>query len=100
MGTILGSKVTNDGKIVFSVSMDHEEALQLRGHINDIRVFSERVVDIKTNLTMRGKNAATKYFLIPRELRENVRFSSQVTCQKIETKNKVMFVYIIDKHQL
>ena len=100
MGHILGSKVTNDGKVIFTVCMEHEEALQLQGHIDDVHIFSERIANIKTNISMRGSAAATKYFLIPRELRYNLRFSSQVACQKIETKNKVIFVYIIDKHQL
>ncbi len=100
MGQILGSKITNDGKVVFTVSMDHDEALQLQGHIDDIHVFSGKVADIKTNISMRGQGAATKYFLIPRELRHNVRFSSEVLCQKIETKSKLIFVYVVDKHQL
>ena len=100
MGHILGSKVTNDGKIMFTVCMEHEEALQLQGHIDAIHIFSEKIANIKTNISMRGQNAATKYLLIPRELRHNLRFNSEVSCQKIETKNKVIFVYIIDKYQL
>jgi len=100
MGHILGSKVTNDGKVVFTVCMEHDEALQLRGHIDDIHIFSEKIADVRTNVSMRGQNAATKYFLIPRELRHNIRFSSQPSCQKIETKNKIIFLYVIDKHQL
>jgi len=100
MGHILGSKVTNDGKVVFTVCMEHEEALQLQGHIDNIHIFSERIADIKTNVSMRGQNAATKYFLIPREMRHNIKFSSEVSCQKIETRNKLIFIYTIDKHQL
>ena len=100
MGHILSSKVTSDGKVVFSVCMDHEEALHLQGHIDNIHLFSDRTASIKTNLSMRGKNSATKYFLIPRELRHNIKFSGEVNCQKIETRNKLIFIYIVDKHQL
>ncbi len=100
MGHVLGSKVTNDGKVIFTICMEHEEALQLRGHIDDIHIFSERIANIKTNICMRGKGSATKYFLVPRELRNNVRFSSEVACHRIETKNKNIFVYVIDKYQL
>jgi hypothetical protein len=100
MGHILGSKITHDGKVIFTVCMEHEEALQLQGHIDDVHIFSERIANIKTNVAMRGQNAATKYFLIPKEFRHNIRFSSEASCHKIETKNKLIFLYIIDKFQL
>lgn len=100
MGQILSTKVTNEGRVIFVVSMEQEEALQLQGHTDDIHIFSEKVANNKANLSMRGKNSATKYFLIPRELRSNLKFNSDVVCQKIETRNKCIFVYVIDKHEL
>ncbi len=100
MGSILGSKITKDGKVVFEVIMDYEESLQLKGHIKNIHVFSEDVADIRTNLTGRGKNEATKYFLIPRELRKNIKLTDKVKCQKIETDSKIVFIYVVDKLRL
>ena len=97
MGAILGSKVTADGKVIYTISLDHEEALQLRGHIDNIKVFSEKVVDIKTNLSARGKNEATKYFLIPTKLRKELKFHGEVSCQRLDSKNKTIFIYIVDK---
>lgn len=99
MGKILNSKSLPNGKLLFEVMVDYEEALQLRGHVTNIHVFSENTLDIGTNISMRGKNEATKYFLIPKELRKNLRFRSSVRCQKIETPSKVMFVYVIDKFE-
>jgi hypothetical protein len=97
MGRILGTRTTKDGKVVFEVELDYEEALLLKGHIQNIHVFSEDVAEIKTNLSQRGKNEATKYFLIPRELRANLKFNEKVKCQKLETGNKIIFVYVVDK---
>ena len=97
MGSIISSKTTKDGSIIYEVVMDYEEALQLKGHIKNIHIFSEDVIDIKTNLSSRGKNEATKYFLIPRELRKNVKFTDKVKCQKLETNSKTIFVYVVDK---
>ena len=98
MGSIIKSKVVKD-KIIFSVKVEQEEALQLRGHINDIHIFSERIADIRTNLSGRGKNSATKYFLIPRELRKDIKFpqAKQISCQKIDTKEHAIFVYLVNK---
>ncbi len=97
MGRILGTKTTKDGKVVFEIELSYEESLQLRGHINNICVFSEDAAEIKTNLSQRGKNEATKYFLIPRELRPGLRFNEKVKCQKLETDSKIIFVYVVDK---
>ena len=74
--------------------------VQLKGHINNICVFSEDAAEIKTNLSQRGKNEATKYFLIPRELRSDLKFNEKVKCQKLETNSKIIFVYVVDKINL
>ncbi|MBS3100692.1 hypothetical protein A2641_01005 [Candidatus Nomurabacteria bacterium RIFCSPHIGHO2_01_FULL_37_25] len=97
MGAILSSRIKDDGKVVFEVSLDYEEATQLKGFMNNIHIFSENVADIKANISQRGKNEATKYFLIPKELRKNMKFNAKTTCQKIETKTKTIFIYVIDK---
>jgi superfamily II RNA helicase len=98
MGSILNSKIVKD-KIIFSVCMDQKEALQLKGHVNDIHIFSEHVADIRTNLSGRGKNSATKYFLVPKELRKDIKFqqSKQISCQRLDTKEHVIFVYLVNK---
>ena len=97
MGIILGTKTTKDNKIIFEVEMDYEESLKLKGHIKNIHVFSEDAAEIKTNLSQRGTNEATKYFLIPRKLRENLKFNEKVKCQKIETDTRTIFIFVVNK---
>ena len=97
MGTILGTKITKDNKIIFEVEMDYEESLKLKGHIKNVHIFSEDAAEIKTNLSQRGTNEATKYFLIPRELRGDLKFNEQVKCQKIDTDTRTVFVFVVNK---
>ncbi|MFH1521649.1 MAG: hypothetical protein ABIF18_01695 [archaeon] len=97
MGTILGTKTTKDNKIIFEVEIDYEESLKLKGHIKNIHVFSEDATKIKASLSQRGTNEATKYFLIPRELREDLTFNEEVKCQKIETDTRKIFVFVVNK---
>ena len=97
MGSILGTKTTKDNKVIFEVEMDYEESLKLKGHIKNVHVFSEDAAEIKTNLSQRGTNEATKYFLIPRELRENLTFNEKVKCQKIDTDTRTIFVFVVSK---
>jgi len=100
MGTILSTKMTKDDKVVFEIEMDYEDSLKLKGHIKNIHVFSEDAAEIRTNLSQRGTNEATKYFLIPRELRDGLDFSKDVKCQKIETDTRKVFIFVVDKVQL
>jgi hypothetical protein len=100
MGQILSSKVTNDGKVVFTVCLDPEEALQLKGHIDNVHIFSDKITNIKTHLAMRGRHSATRYLLVPKELRKDLKSDSEVSCQRIDTKNKIIFIYVIDKYKL
>ncbi len=97
MGKILGTKITKDNKIIFEVEMDYEESLKLKGHIKNVHVFSEDAAEIKANLSQRGTNEATKYFLIPRELRSNLTFNEEVKCQKIDTDTRTMFIFVVSK---
>lgn len=100
MATILGSRVSKEGKIIYEVEMDYQESLQLKGHLKNVYLFSENVTDTRTNISGRGKNEVTKYFLIPRELRSNIKLTDKVKCQKIETPLKIIFIYVVDKIRL
>ena len=97
MGSIIGIKTVKNDKVVVELEMDYEESLKLKGHIKNIHVFSEDASEIKTNLSQRGTNEATKYFLIPRELRGDLTFNENVKCQKMETNSRIIFVYVVDK---
>lgn len=98
MGSIISSKVKEDGKIIFEVIVDSEEALQLRGNMNNVHVFSDDVIDVITNVAERGKNESTKYFLVPKQARKNFKLSGSVRCQKFDAKNKTFFIYVVDKY--
>lgn len=96
MGTIINTRREGD-KIVSEVLSDYEEYLQLKGHLENVRLFSENSAEIQTNISQRGKNSATKYFLIPRQYRKGFKFNNATSCQKIDLGSKVVFVYIVDK---
>ncbi len=97
MGTILSTRTTKDNKIIFEVEIGYEESLKLKGHIKNIHIFSEDASKVKSNLSQRGTNEATKYFLIPRELRNNLKLDEEVKCQKIETDTRTIFVFVMNK---
>lgn len=98
MATIISSKrQSENGKVILEVASDYDEFLQLRGHLDDIHLFTEKTAEVKTNISQRGKNEATKYFLIPREFRRGFKFNNTTSCQRIDIGNKVVFLYVVDK---
>ena len=96
MGKILSSRRQGKG-ILFEVEVGYDEATILHGHYDDVHLFTEKIAEFETNISSRGKNSATKYFLIPKNLRRNVDYKCPVNCQKIETGDKIIFVYVVDK---
>jgi len=99
MGKIISSRKEKD-KVISEVMFDYEEYLQLKGHLDDVYLFTEHVAEIQANISQRGKNEATKYFLIPRQLRKGLKFDNAISCQKIELKDKTIFIYVIDKNKI
>ena len=96
MGTIISSK--KDGEsVILEILAEYEEFLQLKGHLNNIRLITENVAEVQTNISQRGKNQATKYFLIPRQFRKGFKFNNTTSCQRLDIKDKVLFIYVIDK---
>jgi len=96
MGTIINSKRIG-GKVITEISSNYEEHLFLKGHLEDVYLFSEHVAEVQTNISQRGKNSATKYFLIPRQFRNGFKFNNATSCQKIDLGNKVVFIYVVNK---
>lgn len=100
MGMILSSKREQD-KVIVETLLSHHELTQLKGELDDVHIFSEKVADSETNIASRGKNEATKYFLIPRHLRKDLNLSGKdpVLCQRINTPEKIIFVYVANRNQ-
>jgi hypothetical protein len=96
MGFIISSR-RNEDKVILEVQSEYSEFLELKGHFDDVHIFTDKVAYTKTNISQRGKNDATKYFLIPKNLRQGFQFNNDVSCQRIDLKNKVVFVYVVDK---
>lgn len=96
MGTIINTKKKGN-KIISEVAVDYDEYLNLKGHFENVRLFSENIAEVQTNISQRGKNAATKYFLIPRQFRKGLKFNNAASCQKMDFDDKTIFIYVIDK---
>lgn len=97
MGKIISTQ-RNENGIVFNIELGPEEATMLQGHYDNVHVFSEDIAEFKTGISSRGKNYVTKYFLIPKKLRQRLDHHCPVNCQKIETDEKVIFIYVVDKN--
>lgn len=94
MGTIINSKIRPDNKVKIKISLDEQEALSLKGYRRKIRIFSSEIDRIETKLIERGKDGVTKYFKTPPKFKNRIkRPIFDIKCQRIESNNKIMFVY-------
>ena len=88
---------TEDNRTLIDLEINKEELMRLRGALNEIIIFSEESLENESRLIKRGKNESTKYFLLPRNLRENISATKNVACSKIETNCSDIFIFSIPK---
>jgi hypothetical protein len=97
MGEILCSRrEERSNKVIVEVLLHQNEFRQLRGEMTNIVLFSEEGVATPSKVSLRGRNEATQYFLVPRQLRKQMNPFGAVNCQRIETNGKQVFIYIVD----
>jgi len=96
MGKVISSK-RNDNSLIYEIELDLEESSFILGNYDNIHLFSDKQCDCYNNISTRGKNCATKYFLIPKILRKNIDYESNVKCQRISYNDKIAFIYIVNK---
>ena len=96
MGEIVSSKRHEEDKVVVELLLDHDEYRQLKGEMDDIYVFSDKVARTPSKVSLRGRNEATKYFLIPRKLRKQLAINGEVSCQRLDSDGKSIFIYVLD----
>ena len=91
------TKQDENNTIILEMRVSQEEFRQLRGELNDIYLFTDRVANVPSKVSLRGRNEATRYFLIPRQLRKEIAVHGKVSCQRIENSGKSIFVYVLDR---
>ena len=92
MASVISSRKEGDS-VIMEIKSDYEEFLQLRGYLDNIHFFTSNISEIKSNISQRGRNEATKYFLIPRQFRRGFKFNNTTSCQRLDFDDKVIFVY-------
>lgn len=105
MGKIVDSKTLRNGKIKYQIIMSKEETLSLYGRLKDVYIFSLKAYSKKAEIMETGIKNSAKYFQIPHKWimrvsskREKINEQlAPISCQRIETKDKYAFIYIIPK---
>lgn len=98
MGKIIGLKNLNDNKIILNLEVNLGESVRLKGNLDNIQIFSENNLMTKTRVVKRGKRESTKYILIPKEYRDDIKPNENIRCKKIDCFNKSFLVFEIPKN--
>ncbi len=100
MGKIINSKISAD-KIVYKIELNYHEARQLKNHTKNTHIFSLDLCQNNSRIIQRGAKRGAKYFVIPLSLKSRKKKKyNKISYQKIENKNKVAFVYVVNKDPL
>lgn len=100
MARVISLKNVAENKYIYEIELDSDEAKQINGSIKNLVLFSEGDFCSETNISKRGKDGRTKYFLIPKNVRKRTSLSDKrIICQRLDLKNKTFFIYAVDKGQ-
>lgn len=100
MGKVLNTKASGN-KIVYTVELSENEALQLRNHMKRVYLFCADLCTELARVIEKGYNRSAKYFAIPFGLKSRKRQKfGEISYQKIETPEKVFFICIAEKDVL
>jgi len=101
MGEILRTKLSTSNKIRIFLQLSTQEAKALKNHAKKIHIFSENLCTHQTKIIQRGAKMGAKYVMVPLSLksRKKPKFS-QITYQKLETKNKTFYIATAKKDPL
>lgn len=97
MGEIIHSKILLNKKVVCKILIDENEALNLKGHLKRIHVFSSNLCTNFSSINVRGNKGVTKYFKIPLSIRSRKRPIGMLIYQKLETATKIFYIYTVQK---
>ncbi|MBN2454454.1 hypothetical protein JXB11_02815 [Candidatus Woesearchaeota archaeon] len=106
MGKLIGYRPLKSGKIKCFLSTDVSESSQLEGNMRGVYLFCPGTCKTKSGVIEVGINHSTKYFEVPEALifkprRKKISKKKLFgTCQKLEKKDKVFFIYIVMKRAL
>jgi len=101
MGIIISSKALSDSRVLCKVLVSKNEFQDLKNHFKNIHLFAADLCADDTKLIQRGRDGATKYFLLPFNLRfRKQKAFGKISCQRIETDAKIFYMYVIDKRVL
>ncbi len=99
MGKVLDSIQREDGKMIYKILMDYNEIRHLSGNMNNIHIFSSNSCNDLAKILERGNHNGTKYFIIPKSIKTKQKIHPcKIMYQKIETGNKILFVYAVEKN--
>jgi len=95
MASIVGTKREKD-HFILKLKLSFTELDKLKGKVDRIHLLSEDNITTESSLYQRGKKGCTKYFLIPKCLRKNVKFNHMVSCSKLNHIDKTIWVFLTD----
>jgi hypothetical protein len=97
MGKVINVTTERD-KIVLKLEITSKEYSYLKGELEEVNIFADRNLEIETRLVKRGKHDSTKYFLVPKAFKEDLKKSNSIMCNRIEKKTKTLYIFDVEKY--
>jgi len=95
MGIIKKITQKNNKKVHVTLEISPEELKRLEGNIDNVHIIAEEFLKHESRLIKRGKRESTKYFLLPKSLREDILPNDLVMCNRIEMGTYFLYLFSV-----
>jgi len=99
MGKIVELKVISNSTSQVTLEMTRKEFSWLKGSLDRMHLFSEENLLDETGIVTRGKKETSLYFLMPKPLKKGISISDAVSCTKISTTSREIFIFSVPKYE-
>lgn len=96
MASIIASKRFND-HFELTITLNLKEFLELRGSIDNLHIIPGQYAQTRSTVYERGRRKCSKYFLIPKDLRDGLLPKKNVSCLRTNFEDKILWTYIMKK---
>ena len=96
MGRIRSFKY-DDEKIILDIEISYHEYERVKCNYDEITIFSNKHINLKTNLATRGGERLSLYLLLPRELKKQAKPTDKVKCSMFKKRGGSFLIFEVLK---
>jgi hypothetical protein len=107
MASIMGSERVGEDNVIAHIKLSLDDFEALKGSMDKIHLIPEKGASDFSSVYARGRNGNTKYFRIPKELKDGLPMKKKeaevkddIPCIRTKSENKILWTFIVNDEKV